>query len=79
MADIPATFKAKTVQSVLQLHFKDDKTKVNTDALTLVTELLRVFVSEAAERSAVQAQKDGSNRASVEHVEKILPQLLLDV
>ncbi|XP_076459176.1 centromere protein X-like isoform X2 [Babylonia areolata] len=79
MADHRASFKAKTVQSILQRHFCDDKTKVNTDALNLMTELIRVFTSEAAERSAVQAKKDGSDVVSVEHVEKILPQLLLDV
>ncbi|KAL8584947.1 hypothetical protein ACOMHN_043583 [Nucella lapillus] len=50
-------------------------TMVNNDALALVTELIRVFTSEAAERSAVQAKKDGSHVVSVEHLEKILPQL----
>ncbi|KAK7494421.1 hypothetical protein BaRGS_00014313, partial [Batillaria attramentaria] len=49
----------KTVLSVLQLHFQDEKTK------------------EAAERAAVQAKKDGSDLVTVEHLEKILPQLAL--
>ncbi|XP_025090641.1 centromere protein X-like isoform X1 [Pomacea canaliculata] len=79
MADVQATFKARTVQSVLQLHFKDEKTKVNGDALVLTAELLRVFTSEAAERAAMQAKKEGSKLVTVEHVEKVLPQLLLDV
>ncbi|XP_025090651.1 centromere protein X-like isoform X2 [Pomacea canaliculata] len=78
MADVQATFKARTVQSVLQLHFKDEKTKVNGDALVLTAELLRVFTS-AAERAAMQAKKEGSKLVTVEHVEKVLPQLLLDV
>ncbi|KAJ7315941.1 hypothetical protein JRQ81_002103 [Phrynocephalus forsythii] len=71
-------FKKETVNKVLQLHFKDDKTRVNGDALLLMTEMLKVFVREAAARGARQAQMEDLTKVDVEHVEKILPQLLLD-
>ncbi|CAI5765891.1 X [Podarcis lilfordi] len=53
-------FKKETVNKLLQLHFKDDKTR------------------EAAARAARQAQTEDLTRVDVEHVEKVLPQLLLD-
>ncbi|XP_020670135.1 centromere protein X [Pogona vitticeps] len=71
-------FKKETVNKVLQLHFKDDKTRVNGDALLLMAEMLKVFVREAAARGARQAQMEDLNKVEVEHVEKVLPQLLLD-
>ncbi|XP_015275852.1 PREDICTED: centromere protein X [Gekko japonicus] len=71
-------FKKETVNKLLQRHFKDDKTQVSDDALLLVAELLKVFVREAAARGARQAQAEDLTRVDVEHVEKVLPQLLLD-
>ncbi|XP_032995000.1 centromere protein X [Lacerta agilis] len=71
-------FKKETVNKLLQLHFKDDKTRVSGDALLLMAEMLKVFVREAAARAARQAQTEDLTRVDVEHVEKVLPQLLLD-
>ncbi|XP_053150467.1 centromere protein X isoform X2 [Hemicordylus capensis] len=66
----------ETVNKLLQLHFKDDKTRVNSDALLLVAEMLKVFVREAAARGVRQAQAEDLTRVEVEHVEKVLPQLV---
>lgn len=71
-------FKKETVNKLLQLHFKDDKTRVSGDALLLMAELIQVFVQEAAARGVRQAQAEDLTRVDVEHVEKVLPQLLLD-
>ncbi|XP_046553764.1 centromere protein X-like isoform X2 [Haliotis rubra] len=79
MAGNGATFKQKTVQTILQKNFKDEKTKVNSDALVLVGEVLRVFVAEAASRAASQAKKDASDEVTIDYFEKILPQLMLDM
>lgn len=68
----------ETVNKLLQLHFKDDKTRVSGDALLLMAELIQVFVQEAAARGVRQAQAEDLTRVDVEHVEKVLPQLLLD-
>ncbi|XP_063149350.1 centromere protein X isoform X1 [Candoia aspera] len=68
-------FKKETVNKLLQLHFKDDKTRASGDAVLLVAEMLKVFVREAAVRGVRQAQIEEVTRVEVEHVEKILPQL----
>nr|XP_056722647.1 centromere protein X [Euleptes europaea] len=71
-------FKKETVNKLLQRHFKDDKTQVSDDALWLMAEFLKVFVREAAARGVRQAQAEDLARVDIEHVEKVLPQLLLD-
>ncbi|XP_019321437.1 centromere protein X isoform X1 [Panthera pardus] len=71
-------FRKELVGKLLQLHFKDDKTKVSGDALRLVAELLKIFVVEAAIRSVRQAQAEDLALVDVDQLEKVLPQLLLD-
>jgi hypothetical protein len=39
---------------------------------------MRIFVMEAMTRAAEQAKKEDSDEISLEHLEKILPQFLLD-
>ncbi|XP_075627205.1 centromere protein X, partial [Balearica regulorum gibbericeps] len=51
---------------------------VNGDAQLLMAEMLNVFVREAAARAARQAQAEDLEKVDIEHVEKVLPQLLLD-
>ncbi|XP_019321438.1 centromere protein X isoform X2 [Panthera pardus] len=70
-------FRKELVGKLLQLHFKDDKTKVSGDALRLVAELLKIFVV-AAIRSVRQAQAEDLALVDVDQLEKVLPQLLLD-
>uniref|UniRef100_A0A2C9LG86 Centromere protein X n=1 Tax=Biomphalaria glabrata TaxID=6526 RepID=A0A2C9LG86_BIOGL len=73
-----ATFKKNTVGAVLEQYFKDKKVSVKGNALILVTELFRVFV-KALSRAADQAKNEGDTRVTIEHFEKILAQLLLDM
>ncbi|XP_069728877.1 centromere protein X [Phaenicophaeus curvirostris] len=70
--------RGETVGRLLRLHFRDPKTRVNGDAQLLLGEMLKVFVREAAARAARQAQAEDLERVEIEHVEKVLPQLLLD-
>ncbi|XP_060560010.1 centromere protein X-like [Ruditapes philippinarum] len=72
-------FKQKTVQQLLQLYFKDDKTKMTAESLALMTEVATIFVAEAVGRTIREAKKDGDVELSLEQFEKILPQLLLDL
>ncbi|KXJ14937.1 Centromere protein X [Exaiptasia diaphana] len=66
MENRKATFKPGTIHKLLQQSFKDQqKTKVNNDGITVMVEMLRTFSEEAA-------------TVQTEHLEKILPQLLLD-
>ncbi|XP_058561427.1 centromere protein X isoform X1 [Neofelis nebulosa] len=71
-------FRKELVGKLLQLHFKDDKTKVSGDALRLTADLLKIFVVEAAIRSVRQAQAEDLALVDVDQLEKVLPQLLLD-
>nr|XP_024397179.1 protein MHF2 homolog isoform X4 [Physcomitrium patens] len=51
---------------------------VNSDALKLSCEYLRLFVTEAVERAALVAEAEGCTTIEGTHFERILPQLLLD-
>ncbi|KAH6794775.1 centromere protein X [Perilla frutescens var. hirtella] len=53
-------------------------TTANANALKLSCELLRVFVAEAIQRAAAIAEAEGSLKIEATHLERILPQLLLD-
>ncbi|XP_048772489.2 centromere protein X-like isoform X3 [Ostrea edulis] len=46
-----ANFKERTVQNILLHFFREENTKVNAEALSLITELLKIFVSEAVLRT----------------------------
>uniref|UniRef100_A0A8C6PQ11 Centromere protein X n=1 Tax=Nothobranchius furzeri TaxID=105023 RepID=A0A8C6PQ11_NOTFU len=73
-----ASLKYETVSKLLSSFFKEDKTKLSADAVVLMTEMLKVFVTEAAVRSQKQAESEDCNQVEIEHFEKILPQLVCD-
>ncbi|KAF2594260.1 hypothetical protein F2Q70_00045688 [Brassica cretica] len=50
----------------------------NANALKLSCELLKSFVSEAVQRAAIIAEAEGMDKIEASHLERILPQLLLD-
>ncbi|KAL3618079.1 FANCM-MHF complex subunit Mhf2 [Castilleja foliolosa] len=53
-------------------------TSANANALKMSCELLRIFVTEAIQRAAAIAEAEGSLKIEATHLERILPQLLLD-
>jgi centromere protein X len=53
-------------------------TSANANALKLSCELLRLFVCEAVQRVAIIAEGEGLSTIEGTHLERILPQLLLD-
>ncbi|XP_024397177.1 protein MHF2 homolog isoform X2 [Physcomitrium patens] len=57
---------------------KSRGTNINSDALKLSCEYLRLFVTEAVERAALVAEAEGCTTIEGTHFERILPQLLLD-
>ncbi|NXS06906.1 CENPX protein, partial [Neodrepanis coruscans] len=91
-----------TVDRLLRLSFRDGRTRVNSDALLLMAEMLNVFVrgeragkpdkpaatrprslpspfpctAEAAARAVRQAQTEDLEKVDIEHLEKVLPQLV---
>lgn len=50
----------------------------NAKALKLSCELLRLFVTEAVQRAAMIAEAEGATKVEATHLERVLPQLLLD-
>jgi stress-induced morphogen len=73
-----AKFAKETVDQISKLEFTNEKTKYSNDALTMTTEMMRIYVLEAAHRAAAQAKSEGSQVVELEQFEKVLPQLLLD-
>ncbi|EOY22302.1 Centromere protein X - like 1 [Theobroma cacao] len=57
---------------------KNRPTSTNADSLKLSSELLRIFITEAVQRAATIAEAEGGTEIEATHVERILPQLLLD-
>ncbi|GFS81575.1 centromere protein X [Nephila pilipes] len=80
----PEYLKSKCVEKILKMRFKSTNTKIQNDAVKLSTEVLRIFITECAARAAIQAQNECTGKSSMipevnnQHLEKILPQLLLD-
>ncbi|XVF11640.1 hypothetical protein REPUB_Repub08aG0044900 [Reevesia pubescens] len=50
----------------------------NPNALKLSCELLRIFITEAVHRAATIAEAEGGTKIEATHLERVLPQLLLD-
>jgi len=71
-------FNERTINGIAKLKFKDDKTKMSNEALKVLTELIRVHSIELMNRCAEQAKREGAELVSNEHLEKVLPQFLLD-
>ena len=70
--------KEETIKKLLQSHLKEEKTRLSPEALKVFTKFVELFIREGINRSIIQAQNEDLNTVEVEHLEKILPQLLLD-
>ncbi|XP_023939269.1 centromere protein X [Bicyclus anynana] len=81
-ASVPSEVKCSIKQDVIKqlLHgsFQDNKTKLDNDALTLVVEVAKCLVTETCLRASSHALQEGYCKVDFEHVEKCLPQLMLD-
>lgn len=72
-------FKEKLIEELMKTHLEDSKTRINPDAVKLLAEVIRLVVTEGATRAAHQALQEGDDTVSLNHMEKILAQLLLDI
>ncbi|KAJ1984728.1 hypothetical protein H4R34_000490 [Dimargaris verticillata] len=75
-----SAFKPETILAILREHWHENE-KIKPEAVQLAAELVRLLTIEAIHRAAEEARSRGSlsGRAlDLEHLEKILPQLLLD-
>jgi len=70
--------KEETLKKILHSHFKEEKTKLTPEALKLFAKFSELFVAEIIDRSLIQANNEDVLKVEIEHLEKILPQLMLD-
>ncbi|CAK1553015.1 unnamed protein product [Leptosia nina] len=78
VSNVKSCIKQEIIKELLHGSFQDNKTKLGNDALTLVVEVAKCLVTETCLRAASQAVKENSDKVEIEHVEKCLPQLMLD-
>uniref|UniRef100_A0A914W9N3 Centromere protein X n=1 Tax=Plectus sambesii TaxID=2011161 RepID=A0A914W9N3_9BILA len=75
-------FKEATIRQLLELNKEKraiDKTvKFSFDGAKLLAHLARHFVDEAVCRAVAQAESEGQTEVDVDHLRKVLPQLMLD-
>lgn len=75
-SETKARFSEKTVEQLSKMEVPG--LKFTSEGLTLTSEMLRIYVLEAAHRAAAQAKAEGKQQVELEHLEKILPHFLLD-
>ncbi|XP_060805606.1 centromere protein X isoform X2 [Amyelois transitella] len=74
----PTSITSNVKSSVKQGSFQDNKTKLGNDALSLIVEVAKCLVTETCLRASNQALRENCDKVELEHVEKCLPQLMLD-
>lgn len=77
-ANVKNSLKQEVIKELLNGSFHDNKTKLGNDALLLVVEVAKCLVTETCLRASSQALLESCDKVDVEHIEKCLPQLLLD-
>ncbi|CAH0713174.1 unnamed protein product, partial [Brenthis ino] len=77
-SNVKSFIKQDIIKELLHGSFQDNKTKLGNDALTLVVEVAKCLVTETCLRATNEALREGSDKVDIEHVEKCLPQLMLD-
>ena len=75
-SETKARISEKTVEQLSKMEAPG--MKFSTEGLSLTPEMLRIYTLEAAHRAAAQAKAEGGSQVELEHIQKILPQLLLD-
>nr|XP_023018249.1 centromere protein X-like [Leptinotarsa decemlineata] len=77
-SEVETTFRHDVIKEVLKSKFVNPKNKISDEAVELVSEIAKMLVIETAARSAKQAKAENRSAVTLEHVETILPQLMLD-
>jgi len=80
-----STFKKALIKRVLELSFESDSTRVKNDSVEVAAEMLRIMTAEVVSRACDNANlvapsepRAGAALVDAQHVEAVLPQLLLD-
>ncbi|KAL3286084.1 hypothetical protein HHI36_000597 [Cryptolaemus montrouzieri] len=77
-SEISTVFQPDVVKEVFKSKFSNPKNRVTEDSLELICEISKALAMEAALRSGKIAIKEKNSVVTLEHVESILPQLMLD-
>ena len=67
------------LRAIIARGFQNERTRISPEALELASGLTRCFALEALHRAVGEAQEDGADEVRNEHLERALPQLLLDM
>ncbi|KAG6458460.1 centromere protein X [Manduca sexta] len=78
VSNVKSTFKKEIIKELLNGSFQDNKMKLGNDALLLVVEVAKCLVTETCLRASTHALQEGCEKVDIEHIEKCLPQLMLD-
>ncbi len=71
--------KTELVTKLLKHFLPEDKSsRLSSDMIKSFTELIFVFINQAFIRTIQQASSEGTIQVDIQHLEKILMQLLLD-
>ena len=70
-------FIVQLIQEHLSTH-SSIKLMEKDKATPVLAELIKIFIAETASRAAKQALNEDAALCEIDHVSKILPQLLLD-
>jgi hypothetical protein len=71
--------KPELIGKLLKHFLSDEKSsRLSGDMIKLFTELIFLFMHQALTRTIQQASNEGTLQIDINHVEKILAQLLLD-
>lgn len=73
-----AQFSPQNIEQLAKMHFSNEKTRLSNEALAQLCEMIKIYTLEIAHRAAEQARQEGTTTVTTEHLEKVLPQLLLD-
>lgn len=66
------------LKEVIACGWEEARTKISPDALQLTSALMHSFVHELRHRATAEAASSSAAEVTPEHLERILPQLLLD-
>ena len=65
------------IQEIMKLNSSDPKLRFSADSISAIEEVVRSFTVEIIWRTANQASNEGLNSVNIEHLEKIIPQLVI--
>ncbi|KAI4467749.1 centromere protein x [Holotrichia oblita] len=78
LSKINSNFRPALIQECLKLNLTNSKTKISNDAVDLMNKIAKILTIEALMRATSLAKSEGKPYVHLDHVELILPQLMLD-